>query len=181
MSSWLCSSRSQPSLYLELQKLIGRLPDEHNQLDILYYDDGQSVSTINKIYLYSCVHMCECTGVVHVYEEVHTCVHTLVVVVCVSRGWSCVWMCRLGGAGEVGREAQHAEMWSGHQNISRVPHIQPSTWSLPVLCMCMAITHMCVCFVSEALCVTLHSTCMSSHSLVNDRSVSRLGWDGERR
>ena len=33
MLSWLCSSGSRPCLYLELQKLIGRLPDEHNQLD----------------------------------------------------------------------------------------------------------------------------------------------------
>ena len=42
-------------------------------------------------------------------------------------------------------------------------------------------TYVSVSFISEALFVILHSTCVSSHSLVNDRSVSRLGWDGERR
>ena len=36
MSSWLRSSGSRSWLYLELQILIGWLPDEHNQLDTLH-------------------------------------------------------------------------------------------------------------------------------------------------
>ena len=37
LSTWSCSSGSWPWLYLELQKLIGRLPDEHNQVDRLEF------------------------------------------------------------------------------------------------------------------------------------------------
>ena len=38
MSSWLCSSGSQPISFCNSKYRQGRLPDEHNQLDTLYVD-----------------------------------------------------------------------------------------------------------------------------------------------
>ena len=48
MTSWLCSSGSRPRLHLELQKHIGRLPDEHYQLDILY-DIIKTILTLSTV------------------------------------------------------------------------------------------------------------------------------------